>query len=168
MRRPLSSWTKLADIDALSYSTYRSSGDQAGFPTINVEVDPNPARRRRPPLHDPRVHPELRLGRQWFVADVERDESLERHVVLDDEPLGDFQGLRSPAPSRRPVAMLRGARSKRLSVRQGQGRPGPERRLRRNFVGNVDNFTVGTRPANTTIFDFEPVCTTVCLRVEHG
>ena len=38
-----------------------------------------------------------------------------------------------------------------------------------NFVGNVDDFTVGTSaPANTTTFDFEPACTTVCYVSNTG
>ena len=35
---PVASWTSLANVDALGFSTYRSSGST--YPTLNVEVDP--------------------------------------------------------------------------------------------------------------------------------
>ena len=139
-----------------------------GFPTFNIEVDPIPAtlrdRRYTSSCHPATTQsPTLRgkLGRMtpsygtWYSTTNLSSDFPGTPFACDFQTAGcnaSWSQIQTAYPSAR--------------VRFGLG---PNVGSGGNFVGNVDDFTVGTStPANTTTFDFEPACTTVCYVSKTG
>jgi hypothetical protein len=151
---PLSSWTPLADIDALSFSAYRASGTT--YPSLNVEAD----------------LPGLGSGYTSlvFVPDAGSISASPAWQTWDGLNPSDGTWYSTTTQATPPFNCAFQAAGCNASwseiqtaypsarVRYGLG---PNVGSGGAFDGNIDDFTVGVS-GTSTVFDFEPDCTTVC------
>jgi hypothetical protein len=150
----LSSWTLLANIDALSFSAYRASGTT--YPTINVEADlPGLGSGYTSLVFVPDAG-SISASPAWQTWDgLNPSDGTWYSTTTQATPPFDcaFQAAGCDASWSEIQTAYPTAR-----VRYGLG---PNVGSGGTFSGNIDNFNVGVS-GNTTVYDFEPDCTTVC------
>ena len=147
----VASMTPIANLDALSYSTYRTSG--TSFPTFNIEVYSTGVGGYATFVFVPA--PGSRSDNMWQTWDGlnPSDGTWFSTQTLVTGPFtcapqsctASWSAIQTGYPNAKVVYGL-----------------GPNLGTDSNFIGNVDNFTVGVSGA-TTVYDFEPDCTTSCF-----
>ncbi|HTK17639.1 MAG TPA: fibronectin type III domain-containing protein [Acidimicrobiia bacterium] len=144
------SMTPIVNLDALSYSTYRTSG--TSFPTFNIEVYSTGVGGYTTFVFVPTSG--MRADNVWQTWNGlnPSDGSWFSTQTLATGPFtcapqsctASWSTIQSAYPNAKVVFGL-----------------GPNLGTDTNFTGNVDDFTVGVSGA-TTVYNFEPDCTTAC------
>jgi parallel beta-helix repeat protein len=144
------SMTPIVNLDALSYSTYRTSG--TSFPTFNIEVYSTGVGAYTTFVFVPNSG--SRLDNTWQTWDGLNpgDGAWYSTHTLATGPFtcapqsctASWSAIQAAYPAAKVVFGL-----------------GPNVGTDTNFTGNIDNFTVGVSGA-TTVYNFEPDCTTTC------
>jgi parallel beta-helix repeat protein len=150
---PLTSWTPLANIDALSFSTYRASGTT--YPTLNIEADwAGTGSSYTTFVFIPTAANIVNSTWQsWDGLNV-GDGTWYSTTNTGVPPFNcSFQAAGCNASWTQIQAAYPTARVRfGLGLNVGTGG---------TFAGNLDNLNVGVS-GTTTVYDFEPDCTTTC------
>jgi parallel beta-helix repeat protein len=150
------SMTPIVNLDALSYSTYRTSG--TSFPTFNIEVY------------------STGVGAYTTFVFVPTSGSRADNVWQSWNGLNPSDGAWYSTQTLATGVFTCPAQSCTASWSQIQADYpnakvvfglGPNVGTDTNFTGNIDNFTVGVS-TNTKIYNFEPDCTTTCFVAPTG
>ncbi len=151
---PQASWTPIANVDALAFSVYRASGTT--YPSFNIEVDyagTGTSYTTFVFVPDAGLISSTPSWQTWNGLST-TDGTWYSTTNTGTAPFNcAFQSAGCNASWSDIQAAYPTAR-----IRFGLG---PNVGTGGTFVGNIDNFTVGVSGA-TTVYDFEPDCTTVC------
>ncbi len=150
---PPSAWTKLSTIDALKYSTYRTSGGQ--LPTYNIETDyVGDGSSYTTFVFIPNAGSAVDNTWQTWDATNPAHGTWYSTTNTGTAPFNcNYQAAGCNATWAEIVAAYPSAK-----VKYGLG---PNVGSGGTFAGNVDKFTLGIS-GTTTVFDFEPDCTANC------
>ena len=153
-RTPSSNWALLSTMNTLKYSTYRSSGGQ--IPTLNIETDyVGNGSTYTTFVFVPDVGSVV--NDTWQTWDATNPADGTWYSTADTGTGTLFNCAFQSAGCNHTWSQIQSGYPN-ARVKYGLG---PNIGTGGTFAGNVDKFTVEAS-GNTTIFDFEPGCTTNC------